>query len=141
MTHGMTSRPWRSTSSNQPLWGRVLEHVPIREAHVLARAEQSAPCPANTYLVEYCCSEESKLMEEWFAQGGQGESACMSRGDASDPKFVLEVTSRCQKELDKGKHVRTHISLPCSPWSKMAGITASKSEQDQKNRLEKQNHS
>ena len=56
--------------------GRVLEHVPIREAHVLARAEQSEACPKNTYLAERCCSKDSEMMKDWYSQGGRGERVC-----------------------------------------------------------------
>ena len=81
------------------------------------------------------------MMEVWFKRGGRGERVCKSKGDASCPKFMNQLTGRCKSEIRKGNHVRTHISLLCSPWSKMARISASKSPEDQKKRLEKQNES
>ena len=40
-----------------------------------------------------------------------------------------------------GHHVRMHVSLPCSSWSKMSRITAAGSEEAQRRRTQKQSES
>jgi hypothetical protein len=98
---------------------------------------QPAPCAKNTFLIEWCCHEDSELMNQWVGQGGKGLRVALPRFDARRRQVVDDIRHRIRRKLDAAQHVRMHISLPCTCWSQWGRLNAARSD-DYRARREQQ---
>ncbi len=98
---------------------------------------QPAPCAKNTFLIEWCCHEDSELMNQWVGQGGKGLRVALPRFDARRRPVVDDICPPFRRKLDAGQHVRMHISLPCTCWSQWGRLNAVRSD-DYRARREEQ---
>ena len=79
--------------------------------------------PQNTILVEYCCDPESNLGKVCDEEKVEKLRFCLPQRDATSVSDVDGLFQSLEGELTRGRHVRMHLAIPCTPWCGLTNIT------------------
>jgi hypothetical protein len=102
-----------------PAQCRALEPDGLHELQGGERRRSKKP------VVEWACSQDSRLSNEFSQQNGEALRLSWPQWDLSRPIMIHQIVERLCQFLDEKRRVLIWASLPCHAWCRWHHVTAS----------------